>query len=415
MTSTANRKYLISIYVLLAPINWVPFITVSNLVLFKSLIFILLFISSVNVLKLEFPSVFTSFVGLLFILLTASLGMVSASSSLFENLKDIILPFLTIWIFYNVKLNESQLLDAFLIGIAGIAIICMLSIISHVTGVFNFTSPAPWFDDFGHGALGGYRTGWANSLFLFVPFLLYYLNVGRNFSFPIVVGLVAICGSQYISGGRAGFFASLASIILFSLRNSKSLIVVSLLAYLVITFIPEEAFIQQFRAENINSQYFNQEDVNRISSGRYEGYKVGLDLFLDRPLYGYGFGMSDDLSDLKGYMPEIHNTWLKRLIDGGLVFTVPLFLLFFHCFFKIRSKIIKLKLEDRKRYKATYIFFISLFFPALIITMVEPNYLFGSFQGEAFFWIMIGYLLRTGSTVITVNANLSTENRMTLV
>ena len=377
-----------------------PFVTVSDLSLFKTLIFGLLFISAVNIFRVEFPSTFTSIVGLLLILMTASLGLVSASAPIFESLKDIILPFLTIWIIYNFKLTEAELIRAFLIGIAGIAIVCALSIISNVTGIFNFVSPAPWFDDFGHGALGGYRTGWANSLFLFVPLLLYYASIKGKFSFLIIFSLLAICGSQYISGGRAGFFASVATILLFSLRNSKSLILVSLIAYLIVTFIPKETFIKQFRAENISSQYFNQEDVDRISSGRYEGYKVGLELFLARPLYGYGFGKSDDLSDLKGYMPEIHNTWLKRLIDGGLVFTVPQFLFLFHCFFVIRKRVMQIKLKDRKRYLVTYIFFTSLYLSALMITLVEPNYLLGSFQGEAFFWILLGFLLRPTSTSI---------------
>ena len=400
LTTNTSKKYLLALYIFLAPINWVPFVSVSNLSLFKTVIFALLFISAVNILRIEFPSVFTSIFGLLLILMTASLGLVSASAPIFESLKDIILPFLTIWIIYNLKLTEAELIRAFLVGITGIAIVCTLSIISNVTGIFNFISPAPWFDDFGHGALGGYRTGWANSLFLFVPLLLYYANVKGKFPFFVIFSLLAICGSQYISGGRAGFFASVATILLYSLRNSKSLVLVLLTAYLIVTFIPQETFLKQFRAENISSRYFNQEDVDRISSGRYEGYKVGVELFLARPLYGYGFGKSDDLSDLKGYMPEIHNTWLKRLIDGGLVFTIPQFLFLFHCFYMIRKRVIQMKLKDRKRYVVTYIFFASLFFSALLITLVEPNYLLGSFQGEAFFWILIGFLLRPGSTFV---------------
>lgn len=401
LTANNTKKYLLALYVFWAPINWVPFVDIAFLNIFKSVLFILLFLSAVNIVKIRFPSLLLSFSGLLFILLTSSLGMVSASGSIFESTKDIVLPFFMVWIIYNIKLSETEILNGFLIGIGGVSVVCFLSILSNVTGLFSFTSPAPWFDDFGHGALGGYRTGWANSLFLFTPFLLYYsnLNYKKNFSLIVMLCLVAIFGSQILSGGRAGFFAAFATVVLYSLRSSRSLVLLAFILYLVLTLIPEEIFLKQFRAENLYSQYFNQDDVNRISSGRYEGYEIGLDLFKDRPFYGYGFGMSDDLSDSKGYMPEIHNTWLKRLIDGGLVFTIPLVCLFVHCYLLIRKKILKIKSYDLKLYRLNYIFLISLFFPAIIITFLEPNYLLGSFQGEAFFWISIGYLLRNKEDV----------------
>jgi hypothetical protein len=103
-------------------------------------------------------------------------------------------------------------------------------------------------------------------------------------------------------------------------------------------------------------------------------------------LWGNGFGASINLT---GQSVDIHNTWLKRLVDGGVLFVAPLILLFYSVYV---SAVRNIKL--RQLGKNHLMMFRTLFFLALLISMGEPNYLVGSFQGEAFFWALVGSILK---------------------
>jgi magnesium-transporting ATPase (P-type) len=120
---------------------------------------------------------------------------------------DIILPFIILWIFnfqkkyYYWCIHKASLIIAF---------ICLFSIISFFTGIYNVKPNGPWSSTFGEAAFGGYSTGYSNSLFLFVPFLVFWhRKYNKKLFSRETIAIITIIVAQYIAGGRAGLIASL--------------------------------------------------------------------------------------------------------------------------------------------------------------------------------------------------------------
>ena len=86
----------------------------------------------------------------------------------------------------------------------------MISIVSYFTGVVDLKANGPWDSSFSQAGFGGYRTGYSDSLFLFVPFLVYWHREKKKGFISIeTFAIVTIIVAQYLSGGRAGLLASL--------------------------------------------------------------------------------------------------------------------------------------------------------------------------------------------------------------
>ena len=377
---------LLFFYLTIAPINWLPFtpLAIVNGLKYTFLILLLLFTFPPGSFSFRSANVFTPFY--LFFILACSIPLFfQAYEPAFVHIVDIGLLFLMCWIIYNSFLTKEELFVVFYKVSIVIAIVCVLSIVSAATGI-TFSSPAPWNDPFSKGALGGYRTGWSNSIFLYIPFLLFtfFKSSSKKQKTVSVLAIVAIMGSQILSGGRAGLIASILAILAFSRFNAKLIIAFSIVAVIFSTFIPFETIEEHFRASD--EQIENKAGagrIDKISSGRVVGYQLGLDLFFESPIWGHGYGASDYLTDMKGYFPEIHNTLLKRLVDGGILLIVPILFLFL-IFYKQCILNIERFSEARNHLRL----FRILFFLGIYISMVEPNYLIGSFQGEAFFWAL---------------------------
>jgi len=267
--------------------------------------------------------------------------------------------------------------------------ISLLIVFSNLTGSFDLMSPDPWDNLFSNSGLGGYRTGWSNSLFLVVPFILYYSKrvYGRYITLWSTIGVFVIMAAQFISGGRAGLLASFSSIILFATSDIRLLILYAVLMYFAFDYLQSDYVYKQLRLEkNKSIVSYNEQDVDETSSYRMGGYIVGLELFKSKPVLGYGFGQADVLTDKFGYHSDIHNVWLKRMVEGGVLFVGSLIFFFLH----FSKQIVKIN----KSTPSNVPFYKALVIPALLISFLEPNYMIGSVQGEAFFWVMVGFLLR---------------------
>ena len=255
-------------------------------------------------------------------------------------------------------------------------------LLSKLSGL-SITSPRPWSNKFSECGFGGFRTGWSNSLFLFVPFLVYQsVTVEKNKS-KYVFAFCIIIVAQFLSGGRAGMLASLFSVVYFYFANLKKLIIPIFLVIIVLF-----SFYDQIEKEFMFAMRMDQErlksksgadNLDKISSKRMEGYEIGIDLLASpNVIFGYGVAASQELTDRLGYGADIHNTWLKRLINNGLIYTLIISFLFLRIF---------------KMSKGSY--FLIVFIGGFFIMQIEPNYILGSFQGESFFWAQLGLLYKT--------------------
>ena len=383
-------KWVLGIYLVIAPINWLPGISLTNYNILKTNVFILLVLILLKD-QVKKPTSFISIKGFIIILLSAVFAFFNAvdASAMYSAIKDITIPFLLIIIIYNYRGSGLELLNIFKWVVMISIFISLLIVFSNLTGSFDLMSPDPWDNLFSNSGLGGYRTGWSNSLFLVVPFILYYSKrvYGRYITLWSTIGVFVIMAAQFISGGRAGLLASFSSIILFATSDIRLLILYAVLMYFAFDYLQSDYVYKQLRLEkNKSIVSYNEQDVDETSSYRMGGYIVGLELFKSKPVLGYGFGQADVLTDKFGYHSDIHNVWLKRMVEGGVLFVGSLIFFFLH----FSKQIVKIN----KSTPSNVSFYKALVIPALLISFLEPNYMIGSVQGEAFFWVMVGFLLR---------------------
>ncbi|PID69819.1 MAG: hypothetical protein CR985_03805 [Flavobacteriales bacterium] len=306
----------------------------------------------------------------------------------FTAIVDTLIPFLMIFMFnykkefyYKVLYQSSKI----------VAIICVFSIFSNYTGVFDLIPNGPWSSNFGQAGFGGYRTGYSNSLFLYIPILVFWHRVKKKNLLALDFFLILlIIHAQYISGGRAGIIASLV-VLLIWLRVS---VVYKLTLLIFILFASQLDLVQeQFRFQDLETT--DDTSLDKISSGRVVLNTYYFNKFLEAPVFGYGFGKKPEM--FTAIAPHI--VWLRLLIDGGIFYFFLILWFFREVFVKVKNNI-TLTSEERK-------LFYSIFFTTFIIMFLEPNYLIGSVQGEIAYWVVISLLLKP--TIFKVN-NTSLDN-----
>jgi O-antigen ligase len=271
----------------------------------------------------------------------------------------------------------------------------LLSVLFIIIG-YDIEAPEPWSNStFIQSGFGGYRTGWSNSLFLYVPILLYLLK--SNYSFKnntyIIFIILSILFLQFQSGGRAGLMFSILAIGLFYRKSFLPLSFITILLYLTFSLLGTEYLSEKFRlsgAQVENKQ--GSSDIDKISSGRLSGYTAAFSAISGSPIYGYGLGRSEEALELYGYGIEVHNTFLKRTLESGIFLLFYLVFFFSFLYFKLVKK---LKYNLKRNWISIYEFrnsknFLNVFFIcAISISFLEPNYLIGSFQGELVFWFTL--------------------------
>lgn len=362
---------------MLSIVNWLPFIDNSIVRLLKYIIFIYIFLFEISTFGIRYESNYLSPKGLVLILVLMLPGMALSIEA--NAVVDILIPFLVLWIFnYKKQFYYKVLYNASFVT----ALICVFSIISFNTGFFNVQANGPWNSTFGDAGFGGYRTGYSNSLFLFIPFLVFWHRVKRKslVSYETLV-IILLIYAQYISGGRAGVIASLA-VVLIWLRTPLIFKGAFLILFLFLSQL--ENVQEQFRVADIDGY---ESDLNSITSGRVFLNNYYFDKFIERPIFGYGFGEKHEMVT----NVEAHIVWLRNVIDGGIIYLLFLFYIFIEIFRKGMFNL-TLTIEEKK-------LFASLFFATLIITFLEPNYLIGSVQGEIVYWILISILLKTHNRI----------------
>ncbi len=364
--------WLVVLYFTICVVNWLPLIDNSLVRIIKYGIFLIIFSYECVQFGISFPSSFLSPRGLLIILASMLPGLFLSFN--LNALIDILVPFMTIWVF-NFK--RSFYYFALMRSVYLVAFISVFHIFSNFFGVFDMVANGPWNTTFSQSAFGGYRTGYSNSLFLYIPFLIFAHRDGnKNLlsveSFVILLIIVA----QFISGGRAGLATSLVVLLIWF--KIPSIFKLVLTFYILLVF--QLDYVQeQLRITDLDT---TEENFDAISSGRLFLNNYYFDKFLEEPYFGYGFG--EKLMMITRV--EAHIVWLRNLINGGLFYTLTLIYLFIEIFRRVRSNV-SLSLNERKLFN-------SLFYSSLIITFLEPNYLIGSAQGEMVYWFLISILLK---------------------
>lgn len=403
------------IYLGASPIYWLPGIAPDTLRTIKLLLIatplLVLFVTRSKTFMHSLNSQIFGVFGYLLLLLCALPGLLQSSvSNLYITVLAFSLVFLMLWgarAYFISTINPNNILILSAVIIGGF---CLLVNLSFLTGFPNFISPYENGQALTVAGFGAKRTGWSNGIALFIPLLFLVLVDSRKVTFRRQLFTYAfalfIFGSQLIVGGRGGIVASLIGFsMIFGFILPKKLIVpstlvVSLLAVLAFSLYSntgdledkesvQENVLSHFRLDRLDSNRSNRFD--RFSAGRLGQFECAWMKFKEQPLFGHGF---TDESECLG--ADIHNLWLKLLVQSGLLIVVFLFIFITIISMRLITSFVQLKRVKNAELhviRKTMAIYLAVLLQGVFVSLIEPNALIGSFQATAIWWVVLGFSL----------------------
>lgn len=238
----------------------------------------------------------------------------------------------------------------------------------------------------------GNRTGWSESLSLFVPLVLLFLENSKNPLITILFFCFPILTSQVISGGRNGLLASLIAIVIIIIRKYGWPGIMKTLGFIILVFTfflyeYTEDILILFRIYDKTSGVINED----LTTNRSVMYNAFFEIYLESPFFGKGY-----LGSQKALFPkyiaedglEMHNGILRVFIDHGLFFGILML--------SLLSFSIKVAVHNvLKKDKSVFNFMFSIIvLQGVFISLFQPLSLFGGFQISVLWWLSLGFIIR---------------------
>ena len=176
--------------------------------------------------------------------------------------------------------------------------------------------------------------------------------------------------ATFLTGSRAGFVGVGLIVIVFIFLPSQGekfdlIGGIKKLAFIAVTIILVYLIVQRFMPSASLDRILDFEKYSE-GSGRIEKWQGVINYYVQRPVFGYGWGGLDFSS--VGYSDSAHNTYLTLLCEGGIVglviFMVPIIRLFRSAY---RSKNV-----------LTFIFLICGLFPSFLIDAINKKFLWNA-------------------------------------
>jgi O-antigen ligase len=400
-------RYVLTAYMASAPVSWLPGVGVGGLARAKLGIaaFGCALVWTYAVQRgrgIHTPA--RSLIALGVVILAAGFAFAQGHPDIVTHrVLDFVFGISMLWTFYLLLRLGGKPFRA--LGEAGI-IIALLGLITISSLLFqmpNWESPTVFMaKPLWAGGFGSTRTSWSNGIALFLPCAFAFLAQRRDRA--RFVGLAAvsvgILGSQVVSGGRAGLLGATFGLLFVSWKLLSRRSAIALwFAGAVGAFLLSPYLAVQLRFTRLSEQTVMSHALDRFSAGRLKSSAAAIRLAEARPLTGYGFGQTD-LRYVTNAR-DIHNLWLRLLVDGGVF--LPLAFLFFtgivarsafQCL-SLHRRSSRSGMVVRKPTSAALVALPAVFGSGVLVTLFEPNYLLGTFQISAVWWAGAGVLLAT--------------------
>ncbi len=399
---------LFTLYLGLSPVTWWPGVSPGVMNGFKfsliSLAVILAWASAGMSGGVKVPRGWLGPGGLLLVLITASAAIAQAPVLVsIQRIKAFLLSFVMLWTFFMYRRLGRDAERIFFGASLIVAAHCALVAASGVFGFPDWPGPAEylsaphlWISGF-----AGLRTGWSNGVALFTPVLAArVLAVEHNsrVRFLSALALAAIVASQVVVAGRAGLLASLVGVgIVASQRRHRKWLLLYLGTLALVATLMTGYLYSHMRLEYLSHGGGLIARLNKASSGRLDVDLRALQLAAKRPFTGYGFGTIN----FSGH--QIHNLWLRLLVDGGVALPLGFTLIVLTIFRRMaavrgayRRALRRAGNGGRRLLQQTedrYFLYRAVLFAGLLIALFEPEYLLGAFQNSALWWAIAGAAL----------------------
>ena len=320
-----------------------------------------------------------------FILILAKFSSILWSPDIFRSIQNIFAysgVFSVLYVFHR-SIRSSQFLTNCLIYFCwGVGILSLSIFTQYTMDTFIYTATNRYYSTLNVDKVAPYDIAHYNySAFLCCLLLIDLLKVKSHkrinifaiifFSVFIILSLSRTYAIIYLVSVLCWLFFSKGYVVKF-----KRLFY-GLAFGAVILFFAIKINIGALEARFIGETLFRLEKVNTnaVSAGREYIWTVGLELFLQKPILGYGIGQfSSQFKELEGIKGGSHNQYIKYLVELGLVgFFIFIFLLIALFIFAIY-------------YKYNKGVAMALFFTILLISVSH------GFYREKGYWFLLGLL-----------------------
>lgn len=378
------------LYLILAPVYWLPGISIELMSLLKLGLFAA--VAGLAVMRLpglwganRFFVVVTPWLGLL--VATAIPGVLQTENEYLPSFAfDFAMISLAMFVGFVLVASRGPLRKYLAAYVCGLAIISAVSIF--------VTAPTMTRDgDEVLIAAGGFapgRTGWSNGIaFAGVIALLLCASARGSLGKALfALAFAGVASSQIYFGGRSGFIAPIlafgAAVFVLGVTGGKSRIMWGVMFGLVATLawgLYSQEIESAFRLDRqVTTVYSSQWDA--ILSGRLSNWQLALQLIGQRPLFGYGFNDWSESGNWGNYF--VHNEWLKFTYQGGIFYAL-MWAVFVASLLKTAREADRVAIHS-----GSVPVFTAVILTALVITFSEPNTLIGVFQKSAPLWVVIG-------------------------
>lgn len=416
----ALAPWLLSLFLALGPVYWLPGISMKALQRFDwgILLAALALVFGAELMKdrRPFPAGLLGPLGFGGILLLWLPGLYQASDSF----RVIVFVYelggsgAFFWCFYCIARDGGDVRAIFQRAFIIIASLAGIALFRTLLNTLDWQSPCLW--DYAYRVGFSIRhTTWSAGLAVFVPAgaLLFLPSSGRPWLRKLIgiVGIVALVGSQFVSSGRAGFLSSLLALgalaLLPAFRRMTAIVILAGLAisipflnsscarHLKLDRIGVAADEYVFADAALNPSALPLNSLDNFSARRIRGYLLGLEKIRERPLLGHGLEQVLIDTPWSEYQTQIHNLWIKWGAYTGvaapllLMALVMLILRGGWRLFRSRRK------STVKRAEAAALGLILL--SGLLISMLEIDIPIGIFQRTAIWWAAAGSLAGAAS------------------
>lgn len=148
-----------------------------------------------------------------------------------------------------------------------------------------------------------------------------------------------------LTGSRKAFFMLLAGMfILYYLNSSKIsyklmiiliMSIMIIISYNLIMDIPDLYNVLGIRIEEMINTFTGRGSIDYSTRERLSMIKVGMQLFKENPLIGYGIG---SYSEISGFWKYAHNNYIELLVGVGLIGTIIYYSIYVYIVIKLLFK-----------------------------------------------------------------------------
>lgn len=390
------KKYIFTLFFALGPVYWFLFIPPNYIAIVKYLLFMSILsilikdwflISELKVYK-KTTIIFSVAIFLIFVSLTIN-------SEEADSYKDIINYLVPLFFTALIPLTSDKFRNQVYQGLLGSTKVfsCIALFIPLALFIDGVIWINPIYSEINveglaftqiYTGFGGSRTGWSvgASFIAAISMFNIFITTSRYRRIIEIICFSIITISILIPSGRSGIISLLLLFFVFMVlkllyKRVPKYSLLSLAVFSSILFF----YSDKFRLDS-----FFKGSTQDISNGRFKGYMIAIESIYDNFFFGVGISNSD-MTQLGLEYAEVHNVFLKFLMNFGFIPFIPFLLLFSWIFFTIYRKRSYLTINDILK------LFIFINVPVLVSSFTEPNVIFSNFFNTISYWFVFSLFL----------------------